>query len=153
MSVARHLERVRVRCLCRPKSGTWPRGPCGRSGGECSTSWPRVPGPMAGKQAKQASVGNVSTMRDEQAGGAVVGERIRRSRPHFTEGQTETPPVAHPCPEEKVERSEVTSSELGNLFSPEHWSSEVGQPPQPRAWIESGRYVSRPLLSSCGVCR
>lgn len=159
MSVSRHLELVRVRCLCRRKSGTWPCGPCGRSGGECSTSWPRAPGLMAGKQAKQASVGNVRTMRDERAGGAVVGERIRRSRPHFTEGQTETPQLRFLAKRERgrdprsrprswgiSSAPSVRPRRWGKLFSPERRLNWAGTSPAPslQLWCPQVNWDSRP---------
>uniref|UniRef100_A0A9L0RKK3 GrpE protein homolog n=1 Tax=Equus caballus TaxID=9796 RepID=A0A9L0RKK3_HORSE len=50
VSVSRRSERVRVRRLRPPRSGTWPRGPCGRDGGGCSVSWPRAPRSRAGIQ-------------------------------------------------------------------------------------------------------
>lgn len=144
VGVSRHLEPVRVRCLCRPRSGTWPRGPCGRSGGGCSTSWPRLLRPMAGKPAEQAVGRDVRTMRDARAAGAVVDKRTHQAsrplrsgahRPILQSGKLRPTTVLH-CQAEEVGKSEVTPSEVGNLFSPEHRLNWAGTSPapSPRLW-------------------
>ncbi|XP_043454175.1 grpE protein homolog 2, mitochondrial isoform X1 [Prionailurus bengalensis] len=80
-SASRHLEQVRLRCLRQPGSGIWPRGQCGRSGGWCSASWPRVPRPKAERALKLKAVKLEKevqdlTMRYQRA--VADGENIRR---------------------------------------------------------------------------
>lgn len=128
-SVSRHLGQVRVRSLSQPRWGTWPWGSCGRSGGGCSPSWPRVARQMAGKRGRPG-IRDVRTMQEKRSGGAILGWRARGptkplgrydwalTAPSYREGNWGIQPCLLAGPR-KVERSEVTPSEVRTVIQPE----------------------------------
>lgn len=82
-------------------------------------------------------VGDVRTMRHERAAGPVVDKRTHQAsrplrsgarRPILQSGKLRPTAVLH-WPAEKVGKPEVTSSEAGDLFSPEHGLNWAGTSP------------------------
>lgn len=99
-------------------------------------------------------MGDVRAVRDEQAGEAVGGESTQQASrplrcvahgPILQRGKLR-PTTALPCPAEKMERSEVTSSEGGNLCSPERRLNWAGTAPGPFSPVVSaGKLGFSPL--------